>query len=26
VGPLTEGVLEEKLMPIIQLLRNNKDE
>ncbi|GIR54198.1 MAG: hypothetical protein CM15mP62_16690 [Rhodospirillaceae bacterium] len=26
VGPLTERVLEEKLMPIIQLLRNNKDE
>ena len=26
VGPLTERVLEEKLMPIIQLLRNKKDE
>ena len=25
VGPLTERVLEEKLMPIIQQLRNNKD-
>ena len=25
VGPLTERVLEEKLMPLIQLLRNNKD-
>ncbi len=26
VGPLTERILEEKLMPIIQLLRNNKDD
>ena len=25
VGPLTERALEEKLMPLIQLLRNNKD-
>ena len=26
VGPLTERILEEKLMPIIQLLQNNKDD
>ena len=26
VGPLTERILEEKLMPIIQLLRNSKDD